>query len=40
LIDWQENKDGINIERVQLGDLKDAAYIPPGSYITGKQAGN
>jgi hypothetical protein len=30
----------MNIKRVQLGDLEDAAHIPPGSYMTGKQAGN
>ncbi|OJJ43918.1 hypothetical protein ASPZODRAFT_72814 [Penicilliopsis zonata CBS 506.65] len=28
------------IQRVQLGDLEDAAYIPPGSSMIGKQAGN
>ncbi|CAI6334266.1 unnamed protein product [Periconia digitata] len=40
LIDWEERQDGIFIERVQLGDLEDAAHIPPGSHIIGKQAGN
>lgn len=40
LIDWKEGQDGILIERVQLGDLEDAAHIPSGSHMTGKQAGN
>ncbi|KAG5301891.1 calcium/calmodulin dependent protein kinase [Histoplasma ohiense] len=39
-VDWQARKDGILIERVQLGDLEDSAYIPPGSAMIGKQAGN
>ncbi|KAJ9375779.1 hypothetical protein DTO063F5_9176 [Paecilomyces variotii] len=39
-IDWKRDKDGITIERVQLGDLEDAAYIPPGSHMIGKQPGN
>jgi serine/threonine protein kinase len=39
-IDWKSDQDGIIIERVQLGDLEDAAHIPPGSHIIGKQAGN
>ncbi|EDN11104.1 predicted protein [Histoplasma mississippiense (nom. inval.)] len=39
-VDWQAQKDGILIERVQLGDLEDSADIPPGSAIIGKQAGN
>ncbi|KAF2176604.1 kinase-like protein [Zopfia rhizophila CBS 207.26] len=40
LIDWKEYQDGMIIERVQLGDLEDAAHIPPGSHMIGKQAGN
>jgi serine/threonine protein kinase len=40
LIDWEEHQDGIIVERVQLADLEDAAYIPPGSHIIGKQVGN
>lgn len=40
-IDWKAHgDDSILIERVQLGDLEDAAYIPPGSAMIGKQAGN
>ncbi|EFR00767.1 serine/threonine protein kinase [Nannizzia gypsea CBS 118893] len=39
-IDWKGHGKDIVIDRVQLGDLEDAAYIPPGSQIVGKQAGN
>ncbi|KAK2809389.1 hypothetical protein FQN50_003848 [Emmonsiellopsis sp. PD_5] len=39
-IDWKGGQDGIVIERVQLGDLEDAAHIPPGSHMIGKQVGN
>ncbi|KAF2732067.1 kinase-like protein [Polyplosphaeria fusca] len=40
LIDWKEHQSGIVIEQVQLGDLEDAAHIPPGSHMIGKQTGN
>lgn len=40
MIDWKEYQDGIIVERVQLADLEDAAHIPPGSHMIGKQAGN
>ncbi|KAH7076258.1 kinase-like domain-containing protein [Paraphoma chrysanthemicola] len=40
LIDWNEYQDGISVERVQLADLEDAAHIPPGSHMIGKQACN
>ncbi|KAK2766244.1 hypothetical protein FQN54_007761 [Arachnomyces sp. PD_36] len=40
-LDWKSSdSDGIILERTQLGDLEDAAYIPPGSHMIGKQAGN
>ncbi|PWY96582.1 kinase-like protein [Aspergillus sclerotioniger CBS 115572] len=39
-IDWDEHQAGITIHNVQLGDLEDAAHIPPGSHMIGKQAGN
>ncbi|KAM5453960.1 hypothetical protein MaudCBS49596_002585 [Microsporum audouinii] len=39
-IDWKGQGNDIVVERVQLGDLEDAAYIPPGSAMVGKQAGN
>ena len=28
------------IEQVQLADIEDATYVPPGSDIVGKQVGN
>ena len=28
------------IAQVQLGDLEDAAHVPPGSHIIGTQVGN
>ncbi|KAJ6179650.1 hypothetical protein N7519_010111 [Penicillium mononematosum] len=39
-INWQGFKDEILIGQVQLGDLEDAAHIPPGCDMVGKQAGN
>ncbi|KAK2733738.1 hypothetical protein FQN57_001965 [Myotisia sp. PD_48] len=39
-INWKEEGGGITIDKVQLGDLEDAAIIPPGSAMIGKQAGN
>ncbi|KAF3491598.1 uncharacterized protein GIQ15_01115 [Arthroderma uncinatum] len=39
-IDWNAQENGIHVERVQLGDLEAAAYMPPGSAMVGKQAGN
>ncbi|KAF2642227.1 calcium/calmodulin dependent protein kinase [Massarina eburnea CBS 473.64] len=40
LINWNEDQDGIGIERVQIADLEDAVYVPPGQNIVGLQAGN
>ncbi|KAI2889415.1 hypothetical protein CBS63078_10215 [Aspergillus niger] len=39
-IDYRNGKSGTTIENVQLGDLEDAVYIPPGSSMIGKRAGN
>lgn len=39
LINWHGN-DEIIIDKVQLGDLEDAAHIPAGCDMVGKQAGN
>lgn len=39
-VNWNQADKGITIEKVQLGDLEDAVYIPPGSSMLGKQAGN
>ncbi|KAL9119080.1 MAG: hypothetical protein Q9187_004366 [Circinaria calcarea] len=40
LIEWEEDQHGMVIKQVQLADVEDAAYVPPGSNITGIQAGN
>ncbi|GCB26354.1 2-hydroxyacid dehydrogenase homolog [Aspergillus awamori] len=39
-VNWKHSDDGNTIGKVQLGDLEDAVYMPPGSYMLGKQAGN
>ncbi|KAI9929823.1 hypothetical protein MW887_011628 [Aspergillus wentii] len=39
-IDWKNQRDGVTIDRVLIGDLEDAAHIPPECYMIGKQAGN
>lgn len=39
-INWQHCHDQVIIHQVQLGDLEDAAHIPPGCDMVGKQAGN
>ncbi|PYI08835.1 kinase-like protein [Aspergillus sclerotiicarbonarius CBS 121057] len=40
LIDWEDHQEGISVRKVQIGDLEDAAHIPAGSDMIGKQAGN
>ncbi len=39
-VDWKDNLQEIEIDHVQLGDLEDATYVPPGSHIIGTQVGN
>lgn len=40
-IDWTQYPDGsITVQKVQLADLEDAAYLPSGTAVIGKQAGN
>ncbi|RAL06127.1 kinase-like protein [Aspergillus ibericus CBS 121593] len=39
-IDWEEDQNGISVRKVKIGDLEDAAHIPAGSDMIGKQAGN
>jgi len=39
-VKWQNCHDGILVHQVQLGDLEDAAHIPPGCDMVGKQAVN
>ena len=40
LVERKKDHHGMVIEQVQLADIEDAAYIPPGSDVTGKQMGN
>ncbi|TAQ88176.1 hypothetical protein B7494_g3490 [Chlorociboria aeruginascens] len=40
LVEQEEGHRGMVIEHVQLADIEDAAYVPPGSNIVGKQVGN
>ncbi|OBT84876.1 hypothetical protein VE02_05920 [Pseudogymnoascus sp. 03VT05] len=40
LIGYENSSDGIVIKSVQLADLENAAYVPPGSAIIGSQVGN
>lgn len=39
-IDRKNDSEEIVIRQVQLGDLEDAAHVPPGSHIIGTQVGN
>ena len=39
-MDWEEDRNGITVTHVQLTDLEDAANVPPGYDISGKQVGN
>ena len=40
LVQKKEDHYGIVIEQVQLADIEDAAYVPPGYDIVGKQVSN
>jgi serine/threonine protein kinase len=41
MIDWTEKNDGTSVvDRVQIADLEDSAYVPPVCDIVGKQVGN
>lgn len=40
MVDWEEDHSGINIMQVQLTDIEDAAHVPPGCDILGKEVGN
>ncbi|OBT80373.1 hypothetical protein VF21_00747 [Pseudogymnoascus sp. 05NY08] len=40
LIDYENSSNGFVIKSVQLADLENAAYVPPGSAIIGSQVGN
>lgn len=40
MIEWKEDGDEIVIEKVQLTDLEDSAYVGSQQAIVGKQMGN
>ncbi|KFZ01728.1 hypothetical protein V501_09833 [Pseudogymnoascus sp. VKM F-4519 (FW-2642)] len=40
LVDYTNGDENIIVKSVQLADLEDAAYVPPGSDIVGAQVGN
>ena len=39
-MDWEQDRNGINVMHVQLTDLEDAAHVPTGYAVSGKQVGN
>ncbi|KAL2872746.1 putative calcium/calmodulin dependent protein kinase [Aspergillus lucknowensis] len=39
-VNWENRQDEIIVHQVQLGDIEDAAHIPPGCDMVGKQPGN
>jgi serine/threonine protein kinase len=41
LIEWKDQGGGeITVEQVQVADIEDAAYVPEGCVIKGRQVGN
>lgn len=40
LIDWKDQSGEITVEQVQVADIEDAAYVPEGSVLKGRQFGN
>jgi serine/threonine protein kinase len=40
LIEWKDEGGEIAVERVQVADIEDAAYVPEGCVINGRQFGN
>ncbi|KKA21774.1 hypothetical protein T310_4199 [Rasamsonia emersonii CBS 393.64] len=40
LVEYEHKDSEVVIKRVQLGDIEDAAYVPPECDIVGKQVGN
>ncbi|KAH8712230.1 kinase-like domain-containing protein [Phaeosphaeriaceae sp. PMI808] len=40
LIDWKDKNNKIIVEKVQVADVEDAAYVPEDSVIRGRQVGN
>lgn len=40
MVDWDEADGNITIQRVQIADIEDAAYVPDNCAIVGRQVGN
>ncbi|KAJ4355359.1 uncharacterized protein N0V89_003375 [Didymosphaeria variabile] len=40
LIEWKDQDGEMAVEQVQVADIEDAAYVPKGSVIRGRQVGN
>lgn len=40
MIDWDETEGNTTIQRVQIADIEDAAYVPHNCAIIGRQVGN
>jgi hypothetical protein len=40
LIDYHHDQENMVLDKVQLSDLDNAAYLPNGRYIKGMMAGN
>ena len=40
MIDWEETNGKTVIHQVQIADIDDAAYVPEGKAIVGRQMGN
>lgn len=40
MVNWKGDTRDITVQKVQLADIEDAAYVPPRSNIVGKPVGN
>ena len=40
LIEWKDKGGETTVEQVQVADIEDAAYVPQGCVIKGRQVGN
>ncbi|KAF2866398.1 kinase-like domain-containing protein [Massariosphaeria phaeospora] len=40
MVDWEETDGNVHIQRVQIADLEDAAYVPDDEVVFRRQVGN
>jgi serine/threonine protein kinase len=40
MVDWDETDGNTTIQRAQIADIEDAAYVPDNCAIVGRQVGN